>query len=57
MSESPTLEQLAAEIRELKQRVQELEDARDLRDLETAIEKNGSRPLTDWDVAKEELGL
>ena len=47
-----TLEDLAAEIRELKQRVEDLED---LRDLETAIDTNAGKPLTDWDAFREEL--
>jgi hypothetical protein len=47
--QTPTLEELAAEIRGLKERVEDLED---LRDLETAIQENGGKPLTDWDEAK-----
>ena len=52
--QTPTLEELAAEIRALKERVEDLED---LRDLELAIEKNAGKPLTDWDEAKRELDL
>jgi hypothetical protein len=52
--QTPTLEELAAEIRGLKQRVEDLED---LRDLETAIQENAGKPLTDWDEAKKELDL
>lgn len=42
--QTPTLEELAAEIRGLKERVEDLED---LRDLETAIQENAGKPLTD----------
>ena len=41
--QTPTLKELAAEIRALKERVEDLED---LRDLELAIEKNAGKPLT-----------
>jgi hypothetical protein len=50
----PTLEELAAQIQALKERVEDLED---LRDLELAIEKNAGKPLTDWDEVKRELDL
>jgi hypothetical protein len=53
-SQTPTLEELAAEIRALKHRVEDLED---LRDLETAIQENAGKPLTDWDQVKKELDL
>jgi hypothetical protein len=53
-SQTPTLEELAAEIRALKYRVEDLED---LRDLETAIQENAGKPLTDWDHVKKELDL
>ena len=54
LQQAPTLEGLAAEIRALKERIEDLED---LRDLETAIEKNAGKPLTDWDQAKQELDI
>ena len=51
---TPTLQQLAAEIARLRERVEDLEDAREL---DAAIRRNGDRPLIPWDQAKKDLGL
>jgi len=50
----PTLQQLAAEIARLRERVEDLEDAREL---DAAIRRNDGKPLIPWDQAKKELGL
>ncbi len=50
----PTLQQLAAEVARLRQRVEDLEDAREL---DAAIRRNSDKPLVPWDEAKKELGL
>ena len=52
--EEPTLQQLAAEIARLRERVEDLEGAREL---DAAIRRNGDRPLIPWDQAKKDLGL
>ncbi len=54
MSDSVTVEQLAAEMRRLRQRVEDLEDAHDL---EVAIRENQGAPLISWETAKQDLGL
>jgi hypothetical protein len=54
MSEAVTVEQLAAEVRELRMRVEDLED---LRDLESAIRENDDKPLMSWEDAKPDLDL
>ena len=51
---TPTLENLAAEVARLRQRVEDLEDAREL---DAAIRRNADKPLIPWDQAKKELGL
>ena len=50
----PTLQELAAEVARLRDRVEDLEDAREL---DAAIRRNGDKPLIPWDQAKKELGL
>jgi cell division protein FtsB len=49
-----TVQQLAAEVARLRERIEDLEDAREL---DAAIVRNGERPLIPWDQAKNELGL
>jgi cell division protein FtsB len=49
-----TVQQLAAEVTRLRERVEDLEDAREL---DRAIGRNGEKPLIPWDQAKNELNL
>jgi outer membrane murein-binding lipoprotein Lpp len=49
-----TVQQLAAEVARLRERVEDLEDAREL---DAAIGRNGEKPLIAWDQAKNELNL
>lgn len=51
---TPAVQQLAAEVARLRERVEDLEDAREL---DAAISRNGDRPLIPWDQAKPDLGL
>ena len=51
---TPTLEELAAELAQLRERVEELEDAREL---DAAIRRNDGKPLIPWDQVKTDLGL
>ena len=51
---TPTLQELAAELAQLRERVEDLEDAREL---DAAIRRNGDKPLIPWDQAKTDLGL
>ena len=51
---TPTLEELAAELTQLRERVEDLEDAREL---DAAIRRNADKPLIPWDQAKKELGF
>jgi hypothetical protein len=53
-SQVPTLQQLAAEVAMLRERIEDLEDAREL---DAAILRNGDKPLVPWDEAKRDLGL
>jgi cell division protein FtsB len=50
----PTLQQLAAEVARLRERVEDLEDAREL---DAAIRRNAGQPLLRWDDVKGGLGL
>ena len=50
---TPTVQQLAAEVARLRERVEDLEDAREL---DAAISRNGDKPLIPWDQAKADLG-
>ena len=50
----PTIQELAAEVVRLRDRVEDLEDAREL---DAAIRSNGDKPLIPWDEAKKDLGL
>lgn len=52
--ENPTLQSLAAEMRQLKER---LEDMEDLMELRGAVERNAGKPGTPWEQVKGELGL
>ena len=54
MNESVTVEQLAAEMRQLRQRIEDLEDAHEL---EISIRENQGKPLIPWETAKSEFGL
>ncbi len=47
-----TVEQLAVEMRELRQRIEDLEDAQEL---EAAIRDNQGKQLIPWETAKQEL--
>jgi cell division protein FtsB len=51
---TPNLQELAAEVARLRERVEDLEDAREL---DAAIRRNGDKPLLPWDRVKEDLGL
>jgi mRNA interferase RelE/StbE len=51
---APTIQQLAAEMASLRERVEDLEDAREL---DAAIRRNGDKPLIPWDQVRPELGL
>ena len=50
--EKPTLESLAIEVRQLKER---LEDMEDLMELRAAVERNAGKPGTPWEKVKTEL--
>lgn len=52
--EKPTLESLAAELRQLKQRLEDLEDLMELR---AAIQRNVGKPGTPWEQVKAELDM
>ena len=51
---TPTVQQLAADLARLRERIEDLEDAREL---DAAISRNGDKPLIPWDQAKADLGL
>jgi hypothetical protein len=51
---TPTVQQLAAELTRLRERVEDLEDAEEL---DAAIIRNSRKPLIPWDEAKQDLGL
>ena len=51
---TPSLEELAAEVAQLRGRVEDLEDAREL---DAAIRRNADKPLIPWDEAKKDIGL
>ena len=52
--EKPTLESLAAEMRQLQERLEDLEDLMELR---AAVERNAGKPGTPWEQVKTELEL
>ena len=47
-----SVEQLATEVDELRDRVEDLEDLRDLQD---AAKRNAGKPLTPWAKVKKEI--
>ena len=51
---TPSLEELAAEVARLRERVEDLEDAREL---DAAIRRNADKSLIPWEEAKKDLGL
>ena len=52
--EKPTLESLAATVRELQERIEDLEDLNELR---AAVERNAGKPGMPWEQAKAELEI
>lgn len=52
--ETPTIESLAAEVRQLQER---LEDMEDLMELRAAVERNAGKSGTAWDEVKRDIGL
>ena len=51
---TPSLEELAAEVARLRERVEDLEDAREL---DAAIRRNSDKALIPWEQAKKKLDL
>ncbi len=51
---TPTVQQLAAELARLRERVEDLEDGKEL---DMAIQRNGNKPLVPWDQARRDLGV
>ena len=49
----PSLQELAAEVARLRERVEDLEDAREL---DAAVRRNGEKPLLPWNQVKKDLG-
>jgi hypothetical protein len=54
VQETPTLDSLAAMVRELQERIEDLEDLNELR---AAVERNAGKPGIPWKQAKAELDL
>ena len=54
VQDPPTLESLAATVRELQERIEDLEDLNELR---AAVERNAGKPGIPWEQAKAELEL
>jgi len=52
--EKPTIETLAAKVRDLQERIEDMEDLMELR---AAVERNGAKPGIPWDKAKAELDI
>ena len=52
--EKPTLESLAATVRQLQERIEDLEDLHELR---AAVERNAGQPGVPWEQVKAELAL
>ena len=50
--EKPTLESLAAAVRQLQERIEDLEDLQELR---AAVERNADKPGIPWEQARAEL--
>jgi len=53
-AKKPTLQQLAQEVDQLRERVEDLED---LRDLKEAVQRNGNKPLISLVKLKKDLDL
>ena len=53
-AKKPTLQQLAAEVDHVRERVEDLED---LRDLKEAVQRNGDKPLVPFPKVKKDLDL
>ncbi len=51
---TPTVQQLAAELARLRERVEDPEDGKEL---DMAIQRNGNKPLVPWDQARRDLGV
>lgn len=54
ITEKPTLESLAAEVRRLQERIEDMEDLMELR---AAVERNAGKPGTPWEEVKAQLDL
>jgi hypothetical protein len=54
MKKKPTLKSLAAEVRQLRERLDDLED---LMELCAAVERNAGKPGTAWEQVKKQLGI
>ena len=54
VQDQPTLESLAATVRELQERIEDLEDLNELR---AAVERNAGKPGMPWEQAKADLGI
>ena len=54
VQDQPTLESLAATVRELQERIEDLEDLNELR---AAVERNAGKPGIPWEQAKAELEI
>lgn len=54
ITEKPTLESLAAEVRRLQERIEDMEDLMELR---AAVDRNAGKPGTPWEEVKAELNL
>lgn len=50
--EKPTVESLALEVRDLRERLDDMEDLLELRE---AVERNAGKPGVSWEKAKAEL--
>ena len=53
-SATPTIESLAAEMRDLRERMEDIEDLIELR---AAVERNGGKAGVSWPQAKKELEI
>lgn len=53
-AEKLTLESLAAEVRNLQERIEDMEDLMELR---AAVERNAGKPGVPWEQAKAELDI
>ena len=53
-AKKPTLQQLAEDVNQLRERVEDLED---LRDLKEAVQRNGDKPLIPLAKVKKDLDI